>query len=321
MKTFLKILVGLVVIMALGAAGLYAWAAMTASRELARTYQAHTVDFPIPFPLEDADAATVAEADRSRVATERAVERGRHLVQARYPCVECHGRNFGGGTMVDAFPLGTLLGPNLTTGQGSRTVSYTPADWDRIVRHGILPDGRGAVMPSEDFQMMSDQELSDIVAYIRSMPPVDNTVPASTFGPLGKFLVASGRMIPSVQRIANHNAPHPATPPVAETTPEFGKHLAGVCIGCHHENLAGGPIVGGDPEWPPSRNLTPHAQGLANWVYEDFVRLMRNGTRPDGTPIRPPMTLVMPYAQRMTDTELQALWAYLRTVSPQPTNQ
>ena len=321
MRTLFKILGVLVLILILAVVGVYSWAAITTNRRLAQTYQVHSVSFPIPFPLTDAEAVTVPEADRARVAMERAVARGQHLVQARYACRECHGSNFGGGTMVDAFPLGTILGPNITTGQGSRTVSYTPADWDHIVRHGILPDGKSAAMPSEDFQRMSDQELSDIVAYIRSMPPVDGEVARPSWGPLGKVLIATGEMIPSVERIANHAAPHPVEPPVAEPSAEFGKHLAGVCTGCHHENFAGGPIVGGDPAWPPSRNLTPHAEGLASWTYEDFVRLMRNATRPDGTPIKPPMTLIMPYAQRMTDTELQALWAYLRTVPPAPTNQ
>jgi mono/diheme cytochrome c family protein len=321
MKTLFKILGVLVVVLILLAAGAYAWASMTASRRLAETHQVHTVDFPVPFPLTEAEASTVPEADRARVAMERAVARGEHLVQARYACRECHGSNYGGGTMVDAFPIGTILGPNITTGQGSRTVSYTPADWDHIVRHGILPDGRGAAMPSEEFQMMSDQELSDIVAYIRSMPAVDNHVPPPTLGPLGKFLMASGQMVLSVDRIPEHNAPHPVTPPTASTTAEFGKHLSGTCIGCHRENLAGGPIIGGDPAWPPARNLTPHAEGLASWTYENFIQLMRNATRPDGTPIKPPMTLVVPYAERMTDTELEALWAYLRTVPPAPTNQ
>ena len=70
----------------------------------------------------------------------RAIERGRHLVMSRYVCVECHGQNFGGGTMIDAFPIGTLLGPNITTGRGGRTANYKATDWDHIVRHGILPD-------------------------------------------------------------------------------------------------------------------------------------------------------------------------------------
>ena len=321
MKTILKVIGALVVLVLVAAVGAYVWAAVTANRVRSQTFTAHTVDFQVPFPLSEAEAATVPEADRARVALERAAERGRHLVLSRYACVECHGQNFGGGTMIDAFPMGTILGPNITTGRGSRTLNYRPADWDRIVRHGILPDGRPAMMPSEDFQLMSDQELSDIVAYVRAAPGVDNEVPAPTLGPLGKFLVATGELQLSVNRIPDHNRPHALLPPATNTSAEFGKHLAGICTGCHRENLAGGPIVGGDPSWVPARNLTPHSEGLGAWTYEQFVGAMRNGTRPDGSPLRPPMTLVAPYAQRMTDVEMQALWNYLRSVPAQPTNQ
>jgi mono/diheme cytochrome c family protein len=223
--------------------------------------------------------------------------------------------------MVDAFPMGTILGPNITAGRGSRITNYRPTDWDRIVRHGILPDGRPAAMPSEDFQLMSDQELSDIVAYIRSVAPVDNAVPSPAYGPLGKFLIATGQLPIAVERIPEHHAAHASTPPPAATTTEFGRHLAGICTGCHRENLAGGPIVGGDPAWVPARNLTPHPEGLASWTYDQFTTSMREGKRPDGTPLQPPMSFVMPYAQQMTAVELQALWTYLRTVPGLPTNK
>src|SRR5262249_11401169 len=148
------------------------------------------------------------------------------------------------------FPIGSLLAPNLTLGKGSRTADFMPRDWDRIVRHSVLRDGHGAVMPSEDFQHMSDQELSDIVSYIRSLPPVDNTVPKSTFGPLGKVLVATGKMRLSASLIESHTAPHPVRPPEEAVSAEFGKHLASVCMGCHGPDFSGGPITGGDPSWP-----------------------------------------------------------------------
>jgi mono/diheme cytochrome c family protein len=321
MKIFLKVLAALVFILILLIGGIYLWATIASNRKLAQTFEAHTVDFPIPFPVSEAEAAGVPEADRAQVALARAAERGRHLVQSRYVCVECHGQNFGGGTMVDAFPMGTILGPNITTGRGSRTANYRPADWDRIVRHGILPDGRPAAMPSEDFQLMSDQELSDIVAYINSVPPVDNDVPRPSLGPLGKVLVATGQLPLAVERIREHHTAHASIPPVSAATVEFGRHLAGICTGCHRENLAGGPIVGGDPAWVPARNLTPHAEGLASWTFEQFVITMKEGKRPDGTPLQPPMTFVMPYANRMTDVELQAMWLYLRSLPPSPTNQ
>ena len=46
---------------------------------------------------------------------------------------------------------------------------------------------------------------------------------------------------------------------------------------------------------------------------------MREFRRPDGTELRPPMTLMQRYIANMTDVELEALWAYLQTLEPQPT--
>ena len=318
MKKVLKVLAGVVVALIVLVLGFYAWASVSTSRALSTTYTAHTVDFPIPFPVapEEVAALGLDEAAARQLAQDRAVERGRHLVNARYVCTACHGGNFGGGVMIDAFPIGSLLAPNLTTGQGSRTLDYKASDWDHIVRHGILPDGKPAVMPSDDFQMMSDQELSDVVTYIRTAPPVDNTVPKPALGPLGKVLVATGQIRLSAVVIPSHTASHLVLPPAAEVSLEFGSHLAGVCTGCHGPALSGGPIPGGDPSWPPARNLTPDPTGLGGWSYEQFVHALQESQRPDGTALRAPMTEIAPYAKSMTDVELQALWAYLRSIPP-----
>lgn len=318
MKKLLKIVGWILALVIVAAAGFYLWAGSRVRRLAAETIETHAVDFPVPFPLDpdEAKALGLDESAAAKVASERAIERGRHLVTARYTCIACHSPNFGGGTMVDAFPIGRLLAPNVTLGDGSRTKAYTPRDWDRIVRHGVKPDGHPAVMPSEDFQLMSDQELSDIVSYIRSLPPVDNTVPASTLGPLGTVLVALGQMHFSAMVIPSHTSPHPVRPPAAEASAEFGKHLAGVCTGCHGADLSGGPIKGGDPAWPPARNLTPHATGLAGWTYEQFNAALSESKRPDGTMLREPMTLMAAFGKAMTDTERRALWAYLQSVPP-----
>jgi mono/diheme cytochrome c family protein len=317
-RKLLKILGVLVVVLVALGVGVYIWAGMATNRMRAQTFATHLVDFPIPFPVDPNDpAATEQTGDAlKQLAQQRAVERGKHLVSARYTCTACHGANFGGGVMVDAFPIGHLLAPNLTLGTGSRTADFQPRDWDRIVRHGVLRDGHPAVMPSEDFQHMSDQELSDIISYIRSLPPVNNTVPASTFGPLGKVLVATGQLKFSASVIPDHMKPHPVRPPEATPSADFGKHLANVCTGCHGTDLSGGPIAGGDPSWPPARNLTPDATGLKGWTYDQFVTAVAKSQRPDGTMLRPPMTLIAPFGQNMTDTERQALWAYLQSIPP-----
>jgi mono/diheme cytochrome c family protein len=317
MKTLLRIVAVLLAVLVVVAVCVYVWAGSAAARLRAQTFETHTVDFPIPFPIDSAEVVSLKLApDAARqLAQERAVARGQHLVAARYTCMACHGKTLGGGVMVDAFPIGRLLAPNLTLGAGSRTADYRPQDWDRIVRHGVLKDGHPAVMPSVDFQSMSDQELSDIVSYIRSMPPVDNTVPRSTFGPLGKILVATGQMKFSAGLIANHEAPHLVYPP-AEASADFGKHLASICMGCHGSDLSGGPIAGGDPSWPPARNLTPDATGLKGWTYDQFVTALTKSQRPDGTALRSPMSEVAGYGQAMTDSERQALWAYLQSLPP-----
>jgi len=311
-----RIVAGSVTALALVAGGGYSWVTVASNRVLAKRIETHSVDFPIPFPLGKGEAEELGldEDQAAARASHDAIARGRHLVEARYGCAECHGRDFGGGVMVDAAAIGRIFGPNLTRGDGGVTSGFEPADWDRIVRHGVGRDGRPSLMPSGDYELMSDQELSDVVAYVSSQPPVDRVMPPVRLGPLGRFLIATGRMPLSANLIGSHAVAHSELPPAADASVAFGRHLAGTCTGCHGRDLTGGPIPGGDPSWAPASNLTPHDDGLAGWRYEDFVTAMREGRLPDGTSVRVPMTMLLPYGQHMTDVEMRALWSYLRSV-------
>jgi cytochrome c5 len=338
----------LVAFLALAAGGLVVWAKSATAARLGQSFEAHTVDIAVPMPLTDADleelratlraeqgepeaaegegtdteeADVLEGVDLDALALERARERGKHLVEARFVCVECHGRDFTGATMIDDPAMGTWSGPNLTGGEGSPVAGYTMADWDRIVRHGIKPDGTPAIMPSEDFVGMSDRELSDIVAYIQSFEPVDKEVPAPTFGPVGTMLVATGSLPLSAEHLPDHHAVHPENPPEAAVSVEFGAHLAQVCTGCHRRGLDGGPMPFGPPDWAPAANLTPHAQGLQGWTFEQFAQTMTTGTRPDGSELQVPMNQIVPYAQEMTEVEMEALWTYLQSVEAKPTGE
>ncbi len=323
----LALLVGAVVALfvVVGVGG-YLWASSATSKKLSAVHEVHRVDFPIPFPLSEAEVAALraeragsvrrgadplADVDLDAVATERAIARGEHLTRTFYACSECHGADFGGGVMMDDPAVGRMLAPNLTLGEGSRTASYTAADWDRMVRHGVKPDGKASPMPADDYYMMSDRELSDVVAYIRSLPAVSKTAPPVSFGPVGKLLVASGQFVLAADKHpTQHVIEHMPLPPETAANATFGKHLAQTCTGCHGQHLAGGPIMGGPPDWPPAANLTP--SGLVDWSYDDFVRAMREGTSRNGVALREPMSLMQKYGKNMTDTELQALWAYLQ---------
>lgn len=255
------------------------------------------------------------------IAQERAIERGAYLARARYPCMECHGADFGGGVMVEDPLLGNLYGPNLTAGSGSVVASYTMNDWDRIVRHGIKPDGTPALMPSIDFFAMSDRELSDLVAYIRSLPPVDRPTRPSTLFLFGKGLVATGAFPLSADRLPDHQAAHPTLPPDAVDTLAYGGHVAQVCAGCHRPDFSGGPILGAPPDWLPAANLTPHAEGLAGWSYEDFTRAMREGVGRDGAKLGPPMDAIPRIGREVDERDMQAMFAFLQSLPPKPTSR
>lgn len=353
MKKILKFLgIGLGVLL-VAVIGIYAWASSTTADLLAVEYETHRVELAVPMPLSPDEIAAIREerlaaiagaelvasvgagvpavpvpgtevaepidplagVDLDKIALDRAVERGKHLVSARFVCVECHGADFGGGTMVDDPAMGAWHGPNLTTGKGSVTLAYTSADWDRIVRHGVRGDGTAAVMPSDDFVGMSDRELSDIVTYIRAQPAVDKQMAPRTIGPISTMLLATGKL-PLAANHVQADASHPLLPPDVSDPIAFGKHLSQICTGCHGAGLNGGPIAAGPPDWPAARNLTPSADGLKGWTYEQFDAALRQGLRPDGTALLMPMSLVTPYANNMTEAERRALWQYIESLPP-----
>lgn len=292
-------------------------------------YAAHDASFPIPFPLGEADLAKIREeriaggaspddplagVDIGELARLRAIERGSRIVATRAACSGCHGKDFGGADLLDMLMLGHWAAPNLTTGKGSATLDYTASDWDHAVRHGLRKGGRTSSMPAVEFTNLSDHELSDIVAYIRSMPPVDRTVGSMRFGPILAFVFAANPDWVIASHI-DHQKAHAAEPPQSEPTAAYGEHLVQVCRGCHGPGLSGGKIQG-DPNMPVVANLTPHETGLKDWTEEDFIRALREGKRKDGTAI----SEYMPWKLygHMSDEELKAIYAYLRTVPPLP---
>lgn len=351
MRSLLKFAAMLGAVGVVAAAGGYVWAGSAADAYLATRYEAHHQGFPIPFPLTEAELAELRAAaappapaltetaplptgdtppteaapadplagtDLDALARDRAVARGKHLVESRFVCVECHGVDFGGGTMIDDPAIGVVKGPNLTTGKGGVTAAYTAEDWDRKVRHGIAPSGVSGPMPSEDFVNMSDRELSDIISYIRSLPPVDREVPRPTLGPLGRILMATGQIPTSADVIEVQRTEHPLDPPASEVNVDFGRHMLNICVGCHRANFEGGPIPGGPPDWAPAANLSPHEQGIKGWTEEQFIQTLRTGVRKDGTRLATPMDVVPKYAENMSDTELKAMWLALQQVPPVP---
>jgi mono/diheme cytochrome c family protein len=167
-------------------------------------------------------------------------------------------------------------------------------------------------MPADDFFEMSDRELSDVVTYLRSFPPVDREVPRRRTGPLAWVLHTVGEIVLAADKHPGHDRPHAVEPPTAEVSVAFGEHVSHICTGCHGPDHAGGPIAGGDPSWAPAMNLTPDASGLGGWTFDQFDRTLRTGIRPDGTAVKDPMARMIPHLHHLDDTEMRALWTYLQ---------
>jgi cytochrome c553 len=240
--------------------------------------------------------------------------RGEHLVRNITNCALCHGDDLGGAVYMSSPAIGTMAGPNLTRGRGGVGAEYTDMDYVRAVRRGVRRDGRSMiVMPSEVFTHLSQEDMGAVVAYLKQLPPVDREVPQSGFGPVGRALLATGKMNILVAGKTPRLTP-PASVP-RDTTPAYGKYLADIsgCHGCHGYGLSGGRVAG-PPDLPPASNLTP--SGIGTWTESDFVRALRDGKRPDGSSINE----FMPWKvfRGMTDAEIQALWLYLRSVPAKP---
>lgn len=244
-----------------------------------------------------------------------ALARGRHVATALSKCAECHRMDFGGGQFINEPPVARLYAPNLTRGKGGIGAAYTDLDWERAIRHAVRPNGDGLLfMPSLEFQWLSDEDLAALIAYLKSVPPVDREPVPNSIGPIGRALYMKGdlALVPAEQ--VNHET-HPAAVPMSVSV-EYGRYLANVggCTGCHGPTLSGGKIPGTPPDWKPAANLTPG--GIGHYTEEDFFRALREAKRPGNSPIDSLMPVR--FTKLMTDDEIRALWMYLKTVPSKP---
>ncbi len=291
MRVLRNVLVGLLVIVVVVVGGLL----LKANSGLNRVR-----DIPAPPITITSDSATIT--------------RGHHLATAIMKCTDCHGPDLGGKMMADAGPLGIVYATNLTKGQGGVISHYDDATIARAIRHAITAAGRPIhIMPANNYIVTSDQDVAAVIAYVRSVAPVDRTLPVTNVKLLGRLLYAAGRFpIIEADRLNHATAPSPAMEPAP--TLEYGRYLGGIggCTGCHGPGLSGGKIPGTPPDWKPAANITP--EGLTGWTEEDFTKALRTGIRKNGTPI----DTIMPwkYTAMMDSTEFRALWLYLQSVPP-----
>ncbi|MGO4330334.1 c-type cytochrome [Cupriavidus sp. 2TAF22] len=240
-----------------------------------------------------------------------AIERGRYLYASR-GCADCHGAQGNGRMFVNDGRGLRIAGPNISPGPGNVVSHYIAADWVLAIRHGVNPQLRPLmVMPSEDFNRLTDEDLAAVIAYVRHMPPAPGGAAVLELPLPVRVLYGFGLMQDAAAKI-DHTLP-PGQPVPDGVTVEHGAYVANMCIGCHRATLAGGKIPGAPPEWPAAPRLAP-GDGSVMPRYPDagtFERMLRSGQRPDGAALQ-----VMPFAslRQLNDTDVRALYLYLTSL-------
>jgi len=283
----------------------------------------------------------VTYTDRPDVRTESATplkfertlaryERGRYLVESLAHCFQCHsevdwqtpgaqpkaGRR-GAGTIFVEDGMQWLVAPNITPDLETGAGKWTDEQFARAIREGIGHDGRRLfpMMPYMNFRQMSDEDLASVIVYVRSVDPVRNVVPKTAIPELIKG------SLPPHQPITGPVGGPDISNPIAR-----GQYLVtlGNCLSCHTPmNNKGQPIMqlafGGGMKFKgpwgevTSANITPDPSGISYYDEALFVKTLRTGQVGARK-----LNSVMPwgYFRNMTDEDLKAIFAYLRTLKP-----
>jgi len=265
--------------------------------------------------------------------TEERVARGRYIVEAEAHCMLCHSEHdwkthgapdlpglAGAGWDVpwrDNGMPGAVFASNITSDHATGIGAVSDDALARAIREGVSRDGRALfMMPWQNYRHFSDEELASVIVYLRTLPAVTRPRGTTAIDVPVRWILKS--------------QPEPLTAPVAETSASDpiarGRRLSeiGMCETCHtpvdarHQPLAGMAFAGGqeftiDGVRYLSSNITPHPSGISYYSEELFIRTMRTGNL-GGRRLAP----IMPWSdiRKLTDEDLKALWAFLKTVAP-----
>lgn len=291
MKKVLSAAAGVLSVLLVLAAGLIAWAYSTTDAALAKRYPERTLG--------------IAQAAHST-----SIELGRRIVEVRNGCVDCHGANLAGKKVVENAFVGALHAPNITP---AKLRHWSDDEVATAIRYGVGRDGRPLVlMPSHEYQHLAREDIVAVVAYLRSVPPIEQASGPVRIGPGARVLYALGKLPTLLPAEMIDQSRGFADKPAETASVEFGRYLASsACAGCHGAEFRGGPIPGAPPDWAPAAPIRLGSD--ARWSRDGFAQTMRTGRSAiDGRALREPMPVAI--TAQMDDTELSALWMYLSSM-------
>lgn len=270
--------------------------------------------------------------------TPERVARGKYLAYNVAGCMDCHGQRdwtkYAGpltpgteGKGGDKFSRdmgfpGDIYTRNITpAGIGS----WTDGELIRAITQGVNKDGRALfpLMPYLNFNHMSQEDLYSIVAFVRSLQPINNKVPDTELDFPLNLLV---RTMPLKTY----------TPPVIDKNDpvNYGKYLVtlGSCSECHTPSEKGEPLPGmflaGGQEFNlpfgtiRTPNITPDREtGIGNWTKEEFINRFKSfdSDSAKNIPVKQDefnTIMPWPFFSGMTREDLGAIYDYLRTIKP-----
>lgn len=243
--------------------------------------------------------ASVGAAGAQQPEQEALLERGRYLVETAAVCGACH-NTFGPGMVpVDgmAHAGGRIfeergfraVAPNITQDRETGIGRWSDAEIGNAIRTGRRPDGSliGPPMPVESYRGISDRDLAAIVAYLRTVKPVQHAVTERSRYPF---------------TLQPHGAPVTSVPEPANDAVSRGAYLAiniVHCMDCHSGHIseghrdpnragAAGLVFEGPWGVAVARNISAHPElGLAKWSDDDILRSFTRGVAADGRRLAP----------------------------------
>lgn len=273
----------------------------------------------------------VPPATKAQGGDQDLIKRGEYLATAG-DCTACHtaagGKFLAGNYKLDT-PIGAIMTPNLTPDKETGMGKWSYEQFEQAFRHGIGDEGEYLypAFPFAWFTKVSDEDVKALWAYLQSIPAVtekrkDNEIPFP-------FNVRTALI---TWRTAFFSAERFKPDPNASEQINRGGYLVeglAHCAMCHNERkLVGntslaGKFGGGVIDGWYAPNITPDGhQGIGAWSDEDVFKYLKTGTAPGDKPgvaAGPMRQTIEESLSKMTDADLKAIVAYLRTVAARKT--